>query len=104
MQVEGLVASPKPAVGVFTAAARASATPDARSPALKKDDKIKNGHTVLIVAPSGAALEVSWRRPHGAGTPAAPSGPPPSPRPDPPHTGLAATRPAHPPAGDSSAR
>jgi hypothetical protein len=44
----------------------------------------KNGHAVLIVAPSGAALEVSWRRPgaraHGGAPQAGPPGPAPGPR------------------------
>ena len=52
----------------------------------------------------GALFEVSWRRPHGAGSPAVPSRPHPPPRPDPPPAGLAGPPRAHPPTGDSSAR
>ena len=52
----------------------------------------------------GALFEVSWRRPHGAGSPAVPSRPHPPPRPDPPPAGLAGPPRAHPPARDSSAR
>ncbi len=52
----------------------------------------------------GALFEVSWRRPHGAGSPAAPSGPPPPPRRNRPAARPAGTPHAHPPAGGSSAR
>ena len=52
----------------------------------------------------GALFEVSWRRPHGTGSPAAPSRPHPSARPGPPPAGPDSPARAHPPAGESSAR
>jgi signal transduction histidine kinase len=63
------------------------------------------GHWRISDSPLGGALfEVSWRRPHGAGSPAAQSRPHLSPQPGPPHADPAGTPRAHPPAGGSSAR
>jgi signal transduction histidine kinase len=63
------------------------------------------GHRRISESALGGALfEVSWRRPHGAGSPAAPPGPAPPPSPGPPPARSAGTPRAHPPSGESSAR